>query len=81
MRRGSRCRPAGGIGPDCGHNEEKVIADRIANALALDYPPDRLEVVIASDGSNDETGHLVRRVADPRVRLLELPRVVEKRLC
>jgi cellulose synthase/poly-beta-1,6-N-acetylglucosamine synthase-like glycosyltransferase len=30
------------------HNEEKVIADRIANALALDYPPDRLEIVIAS---------------------------------
>ncbi len=55
------------------HNEEKVIADRIANALALDYPADRLEVVIASDGSSDETARTVRRVADPRVRLLESP--------
>jgi len=55
------------------HNEEKVIADRIANALALDYPPDRLEIVIASDGSSDETSRTVRRVADPRVRLLESP--------
>ena len=55
------------------HNEEKVIADRIANALALDYPPDRLEIVIASDGSSDETSRTVRGVADPRVRLLESP--------
>jgi len=55
------------------HNEEKVIADRIANALALDYPSDRLEIVIASDGSSDETARTVRRVADPRVRLLESP--------
>ena len=55
------------------HNEEKVIADRIANALALNYPPDRLEIVIASDGSSDETSRTVLRVADPRVRLLESP--------
>ena len=55
------------------HNEEKVIADRIANALALDYPADRLEIVIASDGSSDETSRIVRRVSDRRVRLLESP--------
>jgi cellulose synthase/poly-beta-1,6-N-acetylglucosamine synthase-like glycosyltransferase len=55
------------------HNEEKVIADRVANALALDYPPDRLEVVIASDGSSDETSRAVRRIEDSRVRLLESP--------
>jgi cellulose synthase/poly-beta-1,6-N-acetylglucosamine synthase-like glycosyltransferase len=55
------------------HNEEKIIADRIANALALDYPSDRLEIVIASDGSSDDTARTVRRVADPRVRLLESP--------
>ena len=55
------------------HNEEQVIAERIANALALDYPSDRLEIVIASDGSSDETARIVRRFADRRVRLLASP--------
>jgi cellulose synthase/poly-beta-1,6-N-acetylglucosamine synthase-like glycosyltransferase len=56
------------------HNEEKVIARRIANALALDYPADRLEIVIASDGSSDTTARIVSSVGDPRIRLLESPR-------
>jgi cellulose synthase/poly-beta-1,6-N-acetylglucosamine synthase-like glycosyltransferase len=37
------------------HDEEDVIAARVADALALDYPRDRLEVVVASDGSTDAT--------------------------
>jgi cellulose synthase/poly-beta-1,6-N-acetylglucosamine synthase-like glycosyltransferase len=37
------------------HNEESVIRERLENALALDYPRDRLEVVVSLDGSTDET--------------------------
>lgn len=37
------------------HNEEAVIEERIRNALELDYPADLLEIVIASDGSDDAT--------------------------
>jgi len=55
------------------HNEEQVIAQRIENALALDYPADRLEIVIASDGSSDGTARIVRGFTDRRVRLLESP--------
>jgi cellulose synthase/poly-beta-1,6-N-acetylglucosamine synthase-like glycosyltransferase len=55
------------------HNEEEVIAGRIENALALDYPPDRLEIVVASDGSSDDTASIVRRLAERRVRLLTSP--------
>ena len=55
------------------HNEEQVIARRLENALALDYPADRLEIVIASDGSSDATAEIVRGFADQRVRLLESP--------
>jgi cellulose synthase/poly-beta-1,6-N-acetylglucosamine synthase-like glycosyltransferase len=55
------------------HNEEKVIAERIENALALDYPSDRLDIVVASDSGNDDTASIVRRYADRGVRLLASP--------
>src|SRR5881296_2674414 len=37
------------------HNEEPRIGARLENILALDYPRDRLELVVASDGSTDGT--------------------------
>jgi cellulose synthase/poly-beta-1,6-N-acetylglucosamine synthase-like glycosyltransferase len=52
------------------HNEEADIAARIENALALDYPADKLEIVIASDGSTDDTNDIVRRYAGRGVRLV-----------
>ncbi|HEX7829848.1 MAG TPA: glycosyltransferase family 2 protein, partial [Thermoanaerobaculia bacterium] len=54
------------------YNEEKNIAAKIANTLALDYPADRLEVLIVSNGSTDATNAIVRACDDPRVRLIEL---------
>jgi glycosyltransferase involved in cell wall biosynthesis len=58
------------------HNEEAVIRRRIENALALDYPDDRLEIVVASDGSTDLTDALVGEIAaeNSRVKLLQCPR-------
>jgi cellulose synthase/poly-beta-1,6-N-acetylglucosamine synthase-like glycosyltransferase len=56
------------------HDEEAVIADRIGNALALDYPSDRLEIVVASDASGDRTDEIVRGFSDRGVRLLACPR-------
>lgn len=55
-------------------NEAACIAPKVERVLALDYPADRLEVVVASDGSDDGTDDLVRAIADPRCRLLSLPR-------
>ena len=53
------------------YNEAQVIGRKIANSLALDYPPDRLEIVIASDGSTDQTVAVAERFAAPgRVRVL-----------
>jgi cellulose synthase/poly-beta-1,6-N-acetylglucosamine synthase-like glycosyltransferase len=51
------------------HNEEPVIAQRIENLLALDYPADKLEIVVASDASVDGTNELVEAAAarEPRV--------------
>jgi glycosyltransferase involved in cell wall biosynthesis len=58
------------------HDEEDVIAARLENLLALDYPRDRLEIVVASDASTDRTDEIVEEIAagDPRVRLLRCPR-------
>jgi cellulose synthase/poly-beta-1,6-N-acetylglucosamine synthase-like glycosyltransferase len=58
------------------HDEERVIGRRVQNLLELDYPPDRLEVVVASDGSEDGTAAAVHALADSdaRVRLVERPR-------
>jgi glycosyltransferase involved in cell wall biosynthesis len=56
-------------------NEVAVIAAKVANVLAADYPRDRLEVIVASDGSTDGTVAAARSAADGRARVLDLPRV------
>jgi cellulose synthase/poly-beta-1,6-N-acetylglucosamine synthase-like glycosyltransferase len=53
------------------HNEETCIAERIENALALKYPAERLEIVIASDGSSDRTAEIAAGYAGRGVRLLD----------
>jgi cellulose synthase/poly-beta-1,6-N-acetylglucosamine synthase-like glycosyltransferase len=53
------------------YDEEQVIAAKVANALALDYPRERLQVIVVSDGSSDATaGHARAAGAD---LVLELP--------
>jgi cellulose synthase/poly-beta-1,6-N-acetylglucosamine synthase-like glycosyltransferase len=54
-------------------NERENIRRKLEQTLALDYPPDRLEVLVVSDGSTDGTDAEVSRLTDPRVRLLRVP--------
>jgi cellulose synthase/poly-beta-1,6-N-acetylglucosamine synthase-like glycosyltransferase len=54
------------------HDEEQVIAAKVQNALALDYPRERLQVIVASDGSTDATAQRARAAGADLV--LELPR-------
>jgi cellulose synthase/poly-beta-1,6-N-acetylglucosamine synthase-like glycosyltransferase len=56
------------------YNEERNIAERLANALALEYPSNALEIIVASDGSTDATASIVATYASHGVRLLSLPR-------
>ena len=58
------------------HNEEDVIERRVRNLLELDYPADRLEILVASDASVDRTDELVTALSreDPRVKLVGCPR-------
>jgi cellulose synthase/poly-beta-1,6-N-acetylglucosamine synthase-like glycosyltransferase len=54
------------------HDEEAVIDRRAQNALALDYPRDRLELIVSSDGSTDATVDRARAAGADLV--LDLPR-------
>lgn len=54
------------------HNEQRVIAAKLENLRRLDYPPDRLELIVVSDGSTDQTEAIVEQAAGP-IRLLRLP--------
>ena len=52
------------------HNEESVIRERIDNLLALDYPKDKLELVIASDSSRDRTVDIVNEYSGRGIQLI-----------
>jgi len=43
------------------YNEEKNIVEKLENTLSLDYPKEKLEIVVASDGSEDKTDQIVRQ--------------------
>lgn len=43
------------------YNEQDVIEDKILNCLALDYPPEKIEIIIASDGSSDSTDEICKK--------------------
>lgn len=55
------------------HNEEKLIERRIDNLLSLDYPSDKIEILVGSDGSTDGTNERLARLKSERVRTFIFP--------
>ncbi len=55
------------------YNEERAIAANLEALLSVDYPPDRRQLLVISDASNDHTDSIVRGYADRGVELLRLP--------
>jgi len=56
-----------------GYNEEGGIRKKVVQTLALDYPEDKIEIIVLADCSTDRTDEIVRSFADPRVRLFRAP--------
>ena len=54
------------------YNEEKNIEKKLENTLALEYPKNKIEILVGSDGSTDETGSIVRKYADQGVQLVDI---------
>jgi len=55
------------------YNEEHQIRELVESLLALDYPRDRLQILIVSDGSTDRTDEIVSEYRDRGVELLRMP--------
>jgi biofilm PGA synthesis N-glycosyltransferase PgaC len=51
-------------------NEERIIHEKISNALSLDYPPSSYRVIVIADGSSDATVDISKSVDDPRLTVL-----------
>lgn len=62
------------------YNERKVIENKIKNSLSLDYPRERLRVLVISDCSDDGTDDIVHRYAPQGVKLLRSPARLGKSL-
>jgi cellulose synthase/poly-beta-1,6-N-acetylglucosamine synthase-like glycosyltransferase len=53
------------------HNEEARIQSKLDNILSLDYPRNKLQILVSSDGSTDRTNEIVRGYADQGIELLD----------
>lgn len=54
-------------------NEERVITETVACMFRLDYPHDKLELIIINDGSTDRTRAILEAVNDPRLKVINIP--------
>lgn len=56
------------------YNEENNIENKIKNLLELDYPIERLEILIGSDGSTDRTEEIIAKYTNEKLRLYQQPK-------
>ena len=56
------------------YNEEKVLRKKIENSLGLNYPQDKLRILVASDGSDDRTVEIAGDYADLGIEVFHRPK-------
>lgn len=60
------------------YNEEAVLHAKLENALAMDYPAERLEIMVVSDASTDNTDQIAAKFANRGIRLIRQPQRMGK---
>ncbi len=57
------------------YNEEKNIKDKLNNAVNLNYPKDKFNIIVVSDGSSDGTNDIIQEFANnnPRIKFINIP--------
>jgi len=55
------------------HNGAALLRQKVAHLLSLDYPQDRMEIEIVSDGSTDGTDDILKEFQDPRIKCFQCP--------
>jgi cellulose synthase/poly-beta-1,6-N-acetylglucosamine synthase-like glycosyltransferase len=60
------------------YNEEASLSDKIGNLRQMDYPTDRLQIVFISDGSTDQTNHILSTLREENVQVVILPQRMGK---
>ena len=60
------------------HNEDWVIRKKLRNTLGLNYPAEKMEIVVASDGSDDKTENVVKEFSRRGVRLISYKKRIGK---
>ena len=63
------------------YNEEKCLRAKLDNLFSLDYPPNLVDVIVASDGSTDSTDRIAATYDPNRVRVLRLEGRIGKTAC
>jgi cellulose synthase/poly-beta-1,6-N-acetylglucosamine synthase-like glycosyltransferase len=56
------------------YNGERYLAEKLKSLFDNGYPPERLDIIVVSDGSTDRTAAIASSFAGPRLRLIELAR-------
>ena len=54
------------------YNEERAIEEKLQNSLNTDYPRERLQILVASDGSTDHTNDIVKKYEKQGIELLDI---------
>lgn len=63
------------------YNEEKDIEEKIQNSFSLNYPQDKVEIIVSSDGSTDRTNTIVTSIQDKRLQLKAFAKRLGKTAC
>ena len=55
------------------YNEASTIAEKIQNCIEIDYPPEKLQIIVVSDASTDQTGSIVASFPNENILFIDLP--------